>query len=315
MPARVAPSEYSVEGLLIDLRSRIQRLCQPEIQDLYRALRGDLDIGRLQIAVHDTGRMRRCEGIDNLFRDREGHILRESAAAQTVGQRQPFDELEHEAGHAVGVFELVYRSDMGMIQRRQQASLAREPRQPFLDRREVGRQHLDGDGAVQASIARAIHLAHAAGPEEVLEDVTVRTGVRSTGRDGPRLHGSVSRPQFTCRGVDYTVATRGAPTGSARGARAPDMTQQWFEGLPVSACRSRPIRAIDRAQPNSRRASFTSNRASCQRRAVRSTRECAARGSQVAWPCESTRRNRAGTSAQATESVQAVRFVLIAWAM
>src|SRR5207248_10475837 len=49
--------------------------------------------------------------------------------------------------------------------------------------------------------------------------------------------------------------------------------------------------------------SATLNRASCPPRAVQSTRECAFRASRATWPCESTRRNHAGGSARAPESV------------
>ncbi len=53
----------------------------------------------------------------------------------------------------------------GMIQRRQHLRFAAESREAIRivgDRRQ---QHLDRDVAIQLGIARAIHLAHAAGAE------------------------------------------------------------------------------------------------------------------------------------------------------
>src|SRR5918993_1882953 len=47
--------------------------------------------------------------------------------------------------------------------------------------RDVCRQHLDGDGASQASIAGAIRLSHAAGTEQVLEDVGAEPESRQRG--------------------------------------------------------------------------------------------------------------------------------------
>ena len=56
--------------------------------------------------------------------------------------------------------------DMWMIERRQGLGLALEPREPIAVAREVGRQHLERHVAVEFRIARAIHLAHAAGADQ-----------------------------------------------------------------------------------------------------------------------------------------------------
>ena len=48
-----------------------------------------------------------------------------------VGQRLAFDQLEHQRPHAVRVFQSVDRADVRMIERREHARLALEPRQPI----------------------------------------------------------------------------------------------------------------------------------------------------------------------------------------
>jgi hypothetical protein len=47
---------------------------------------------------------------------------------------------------------------------------------------DVRRQHLDGDVAVQAAIARSIHLAHAAAANERDDLVCAETGTGSEGQ-------------------------------------------------------------------------------------------------------------------------------------
>jgi hypothetical protein len=50
--------------------------------------------------------------------------------------------------------------DVWMIERRQRPCFPLEAREPFGVVRHVGRQHLDGDVALQLGVARAIDHAH-----------------------------------------------------------------------------------------------------------------------------------------------------------
>ena len=76
------------------------------------------------------------------------------------------------------------------------------------DRRATPREDLDGDVASQPGVARAIHLAHAADAEQVLdlEHSEATAGQRRRHRRGCRLrpgirrsalHGGISRPSIT----------------------------------------------------------------------------------------------------------------------
>ena len=61
--------------------------------------------------------------------------------------------------------EPVDDGDVRMIQRREGLGFAREPGEPVgVAREEIG-QDFDRDVAIELRIARAIHLAHAPGPE------------------------------------------------------------------------------------------------------------------------------------------------------
>ena len=71
------------------------------------------------------------------------------------------DHFEDQGVETVDVLDAVDRGDIGVIQRRQHARFALEPRQPFGIRGEDRRQDLDRDFTSECGIACAIHLAHA----------------------------------------------------------------------------------------------------------------------------------------------------------
>ena len=71
------------------------------------------------------------ERLSNLAHHRQGLCCRDSAARQPIRKRISLDEFQHETLHAhavarQGVFESVNRTDMGMVQRGEDACLALE---------------------------------------------------------------------------------------------------------------------------------------------------------------------------------------------
>ena len=90
---------------------------------------------------------------------------------------------------------IVHRENVRVIERGGRASLLLEATQPIGIRGEGRREDLDGHVAPEAWIARAIHLTHAARPDERQEVVWAKPGAR---RDG---HGVV------CVWADYTRDT------------------------------------------------------------------------------------------------------------
>ena len=88
------------------------------------------------------------------------------------------DQFHDERAHAAGFFEAVDVRDVRMVQRREGLRFACEPREPIGIARERVGQDFDRDVAIQLRVARAIHLAHAAGAE-------AQRGFR-TGRGGCR---------------------------------------------------------------------------------------------------------------------------------
>ena len=108
-----------------------KHLRQAEVEHLHGAVRRDLDVRRLQIAVDDALLVRRFERLRDLARDRECLLNRQRTPGQTLGERRAFDELEHEAADAVGLLQSVDRANVRMVQRRQYPRLAFETREPL----------------------------------------------------------------------------------------------------------------------------------------------------------------------------------------
>ena len=59
---------------------RLPRLGEPEVEHLDRAVVGDLDVGRFEIAVDDALLVRRLEGFGDLQRDRDRFLDRDRPA-------------------------------------------------------------------------------------------------------------------------------------------------------------------------------------------------------------------------------------------
>ena len=74
-------------------------------------------------------------------------------------KRRPVDELQHEGPHAGDVLEAVNGGDVGVIERREEVRLAREPRQAIGIARERVREDLQRDVAMQPRVVRPIDFA------------------------------------------------------------------------------------------------------------------------------------------------------------
>ena len=136
----------------------LQCLGQPEIEHLHRAVLCELDIGGLQIAMHDAVLVRRFERFGNLTGNRQRFVNRDRSLRDAVCQRRAVDELEHEGP----LFEAVDLRDVRMVERRQHLRLALKARDAIgIGGKEI-RKNLDGDVAAQPRITRSIHFAHAA---------------------------------------------------------------------------------------------------------------------------------------------------------
>ena len=91
--------------------------------------------------------------------------------AQARTKRLAIDQLLHHVVPAVvGLTNFVDRDDVGMVQRRRGTSLAQEAFDGG-SRLAALPEHLHGDGPVERGVERAVHLAHAATPEQPVNPV------------------------------------------------------------------------------------------------------------------------------------------------
>ena len=140
-------------------------LGESEVQHLDDPIRRDLDVRGFQIAMDDPLLVCRFEGFGDLARDGERVIDRHAATRDPIREGVPLDELENERVGVAAVLKAVDRADVRMVERSEHLRLALEPRETIRILCERVREDLQRDLAVQLRIARAIHLAHAAGAD------------------------------------------------------------------------------------------------------------------------------------------------------
>jgi len=170
--------------------TRLNEPGQPEIQNLDGTVLADFDVRRLQIAVDDALLVRRGESVGKLPGDVQRLAHRKPRTpSQFFRQRRSLDQFEDQSqiglrGRRISKFFLgVNRTDVGMVQRRQRARLAFQPRQALGIPGEGFRQDLDRDVPTEACVARAVHLAHAAGAEGRSNLVDAKTGAGVEGHE------------------------------------------------------------------------------------------------------------------------------------
>ena len=101
---RVVPIRRRAVGDRDDRRRLLaaRRLRQPEVEHLHRAVRRDLDVRRLQIAMDDALLVRGFERLGDLPRDRaDASSSGTGPARNRSASVVAFDELQHERADAV----------------------------------------------------------------------------------------------------------------------------------------------------------------------------------------------------------------------
>jgi hypothetical protein len=142
----------------------LERLCEPEVEHLDRAVLPDFDIGRLQVAVNDSPFVRRIKGVDHLASDRQGLVERNGAPRESVGERRPFHQFEDERLDPVGFFNSIDSCDVRMVQRGEQLGLALKAQEAIRVICPRPKKDFDSNLSLQARVARTVDLAHAADP-------------------------------------------------------------------------------------------------------------------------------------------------------
>jgi hypothetical protein len=142
-----------------------RRLGESKVENL-RTVAGEKDVCRLDIAVDDARGVCRVERAGQCSGDLDELAVVQWSACQPPLQRFAVQQFHHQERNALSSYaDVVDRADIRMLERGNRASLALEPRAPLWIGRHVGRQHFDGDRAIEPRVAGRVDLAHPARAE------------------------------------------------------------------------------------------------------------------------------------------------------
>ncbi len=116
--------------------------------------------------MDDGFRVRRRQRFGHLSGDLHDAALRQGAAFQQVAQSLAIDQLADNVDQPILGADIVDRNNIRMIQRAGGPRLLFEALAAPRVTRHVRRQNLERHGAAKARVVCAIHLAHAARPQE-----------------------------------------------------------------------------------------------------------------------------------------------------
>ena len=160
------------DGRLRRIERRDREFGQSEIEDLHATVVGHHQVRRLQIAVHDAGRMCLGQCIRRLGRRSSTIAELHAAAADQSIQRVAGDVLHHDVVETVLAGDLVDRDDVRMVERRGGLRLLHEPALTLGVGDGLGAQDLDGNEAIETGVPGLVDLPHPAG-SELLDDFVV----------------------------------------------------------------------------------------------------------------------------------------------
>jgi len=122
--------------------------------------------------MNDSERVGGAERVGGLRHDAAGFFDRELAPPpDPSGDRFAVDIAHDEVDQAFALADCMDGNDVRMRQPRGGLSFAGEPGPDVALESELGRQHLDGDSALESLVARAIDDAHAAPTDLAFERV------------------------------------------------------------------------------------------------------------------------------------------------
>ncbi len=144
------------------LRRRLRDPRQPEVHHHHAAVLAQLDVGRLDVAVHHPARMRRLQRRQHAVRDPERLLQRRRAASQPRRQRLALEQLHHDEEVAVALLQRVRARHVHVRHALRQLDLAAQPRAlpAVAGQRDV--DELQRHRLVDQAVVRLVDRAHAA---------------------------------------------------------------------------------------------------------------------------------------------------------
>ena len=115
--------------------------------------------------MHDPLPVRLVQRVGDLDAEAERLRERQRALAEPVRERLALEQLHDEVLRAVLVADVVERADVRMRELRDRLRLPLEPLANLGGGRQMLRQHLDRDGALEPRVPRLVDLSHPPGAE------------------------------------------------------------------------------------------------------------------------------------------------------
>ena len=115
---------------------------QPEIEYLGAPIARHHDVFGLDVAMHDPGRMRRCQCVRHLPSQFDHAALRQRATLDPLAQGFAFDELDDDVDEPILRARIVHREDVRVIQRAGGSGLLFEALAPSRISSDLRRQDL-----------------------------------------------------------------------------------------------------------------------------------------------------------------------------
>ena len=112
--------------------------------------------------MNDALLVRRFQRFGDLTRDGQRLSQRNRPECDSVCERRPIDQLQHQRRRAVRLFEAIDSGDVRVTERGEHLRFALEPRQAVRIECEQRGQDLQGDFAIELRVAGAVHVAHGA---------------------------------------------------------------------------------------------------------------------------------------------------------
>ena len=147
---------------------------QAQVQHLDGAVGGPQQVRRLDVPVDDPLAVGMAQAPGRLRGVIDGHGDRQRPPLLDEAMQVPaLDVLHDEEGDAPGLVGVVGRDDVGVRQRRRRPDLPAEPPELLRGIDGAGGQDLQGDDPIHRAVEGPEDDAHAAGAEQVQDDVAV----------------------------------------------------------------------------------------------------------------------------------------------
>ena len=150
-------------------------LRQAEIQDLRRPALHEEDVRGLDVAMHDSLRVRRIEAVGDLDADLQELRDLDGPGGDAVLERLALEQLHGDERPTLELADVVDRADVGMIERRRRARLAAEPLDRLRIPGDVVGQELQRDVPPEPRVPGLVDHAHPA-PAQLFQDAVVGDG-------------------------------------------------------------------------------------------------------------------------------------------